>query len=373
VEPVQGVTRLNSLPVRLSLDIGTQYALQDELQKAMARYRARGASGVIMEATTGEILAAASLPGVDPMLPREWTSKERRDRLMHGAFELGSVFKLVSVAMALDAGVVRPDTIIDVQNPLVEDGYVIADRHGGNRPLSVKDVFIHSSNVGAGVLALETGTQKQKEFLARLGLLDKLRTEAGPVEPPRAPKRWGRIETITVAYGHGIAVAPLQFAAAAATLLNGGVRVKPTFLRGGAQSANEAGSDEYQQSRTRASSSRVISQKTSAQIRQMMRANVTNKHGTGTRADVKGYRVGGKTGTAELPGRGGYIKKSVISSFIAAFPMEAPRYIVLISLFEPKPTPASSYKIVAARNAAPVAGRVISRIRPLLGVRAKFD
>ncbi len=373
VEPVHGVAGASGLPVRLSLDVGVQFALEEELSDAMKRFGARAASGVVLNILSGEIVGAASLPGVDPMLPVEWKEEARRNRLSRGAFELGSIFKLISVAMALEAGKVRPDTMVDITKPLVEDGYSISDSHGAARPISVRDVFVRSSNVGAGILGLEVGAEKQKAFLEQLGLLSKLRTEAGPVEPPRGPKRWGRIETVTVSYGHGLAIAPLQFAAGAAALLNGGKLIRPTFLRDGSQRTAVKDDRGLPRSDDKTGLGRVVSPKTSQQLRIMMRANVTDPKGTGRRADVRGYRVGGKTGTAELPGRGGYKKKSVISSFLAAFPMDAPRYVVLVSLFEPQATRESGYKIVASRNAAPVAGRIISRIGPMLGVRAVFE
>jgi cell division protein FtsI (penicillin-binding protein 3) len=206
------------------------------------------------------------------------------------------------------------------------------------------------------MLALMAGQERQHEFLEKLGLLDMtLRTEAGPVAPPQIPQRIGRAEQITISYGHGIAVAPIQVAAAAASLINGGERVSPTFLRrvDGASSAR----------------TRVVSEATSKNLCELFRRNVTDAHGTGKRADVPGYRVGGKTGTAEMPGRGGgYSEKAVISSFLAAFPMDAPKYLVMISLFEPKGTDETKGEILAGLNAAPTAGRVIARIAPMLGV-----
>jgi cell division protein FtsI (penicillin-binding protein 3) len=218
--------------------------------------------------------------------------------------------------------------------------------------LSVRDIFLHSSNVGAGRLALEAGSERQRAFLGRLGLLDVLRTEVGPVTSPLKPQRWDRIETVTIGYGHGFAVAPVQFAAAAATLVNGGYKVTPTFLA----------------DRAAAERTRVMAPATSAAVREIMRLNVSAPHGTGRRAEVTGYRPGGKTGTAEMPGLGGYREKSVIASFIAAMPMEAPRYVLLVSLFEPQGTPETHGQITAGVNAAPTAGRIIARIGPILGL-----
>ena len=189
-------------------------------------------------------------------------------------------------------------------------------------------------------------------FLARLGLTEPIRTEAGPVAPPLLPARWDRIETVTISYGHGLAVAPMQFAAAAATLLNGGRRVQPTYLKVANPVAGE----------------QILAPETSAALREIMRLNVTSAHGTGRRAEVAGYRVGGKTGTAEMAGERGYQKRSVIASFIGALPMDAPRYLTIVSLFEPQPADGTKGAITAGVNAAPVTARIIARVAPILGV-----
>jgi cell division protein FtsI (penicillin-binding protein 3) len=203
------------------------------------------------------------------------------------------------------------------------------------------------------MLALQVGSERQRAFLAKLGLLETMRTEAGPVAPPQLPGTWGRAETITIAYGHGIAVAPLQFVAAAAAVVNGGERLAPTFLLRTAPPPAGA---------------HVVTAANSASIRELMRLGVTHAAGTGRRAETEGYGVGGKTGTAEMPGRGGYQEKAVISSFLAAFPMDAPRYVTLVMLFEPQGTGATGGRITAGVNAAPVTARVVERIAPLLGV-----
>ena len=256
--------------------------------------------------------------------------------------------------MALEKGLVTTDTRLDVSQPLIDGRHTIHDAHGSGRPLTVAQIFTHSSNVGAGRLALAAGPERHKQFLERLQLLDPIKTEAGVVASPQAPKVWQRIQQITISFGHGMAVSPLQFAAAGAALVNGGRYHRPTFLR--------------QRSIGPHDGERVLSEATSHTMRQLMRLNVTNAAGTGQRADVPGYRVGGKTGTAEMPGRGGYKKKAVISSFFGAFPMDQPRYVVLVSIFEPKGNRASGGAIAASRNAAPTTARVIERIAPLLNV-----
>lgn len=351
VEPVQGASLTDRAPVRLSLDLGVQHALEDELKRAMDRYRAPGAAGLVLDANSGEIVASSSLPGVDPARSTMAQEPSRLDKIAGGTFELGSVFKMVTIAMALESGQATPDRALDVRQPLIAGPHIIRDLHPAGRPLSVADVFIHSSNVGAGMLALEAGAAHQQEFLKRLGLTEGMRTEAGAVAAPQLPARWEKAETITISYGHGLAVAPIQFAAAAAVLVNGGRLIKPTYLR---RTADEG------------AGAQVISPRTSAQIRDLMRRNVTDPSGTGRRADVPGYHVGGKTGTAELAVRGGYKDTAVISSFLAAFPIEEPRYVVFVMLFEPEGTAETKGKLTAGLNAAPTVASLISRIAPQL-------
>ncbi|MGE3918978.1 MAG: penicillin-binding transpeptidase domain-containing protein, partial [Hyphomicrobiaceae bacterium] len=217
IEAVQGATASAAQPVRLTIDLGVQHAVADELAAAAALYQAAGASGLVMEAATGAIVAAASWPPIDPNVPGAALDAARPDRLQGGVYELGSIFKALTVAMLLDERLATLDKVYDVTRPLVLGAHQIRDLHAVGRPLTVRDIFIHSSNVGAALMALEAGTPRQLVFLARMGLTEPLRTEAGPVAPPLLPPRWGEVETATIGYGHGIAVAPLQVAAAMAT------------------------------------------------------------------------------------------------------------------------------------------------------------
>ncbi len=357
IDPVHAARPSEKPPVRLSLDIGAQAALEAELADAMQRHTAPAAAALVMDAATGEIVAAASLPRVDPARAGDALDAVKKDRLQGGTYELGSIFKMMTVAMALDRGQVTPQTLIDVRTPLKAGRFEIADLHALGRPLTVTEVFLHSSNVGAGMLALDAGTSVQRAFLARLGLLSAMKTEAGPVAAPQIPTRWDRTETITISYGHGLAVAPIQFIAAAAALVNGGVVPSPTYLRAKTKPQLDAAGPTL---------SPVISNETTAAMRTLMRSNVTEASGTGKRAEVAGYEIGGKTGTADIPGPRGYRQGGVISSFLAAFPMSAPRYVALVMLFEPKPSADSGGKVLAGVTAAPVAGRLIARIGPLL-------
>ena len=320
----------------------------------VARYKTEGAAGLVMDIKTGEVVASASLPRIDPSRPSLSADADYIDRVASGTYELGSVFKTMTVAMALDEGLATAATVLDVRQPLVAGKYTITDMHAAGRPLSVAEVFTHSSNVGAGMLALKAGPEKMKDFMQRAGLLDPLQTELGTTGTPQLPPRFDGVELLTMSYGHGLAVAPLQFAAATASLLNGGVRVRPTFLR-----FRKPPPDKPQS---------IVSDLTSREIARLFRLNVIDQDGTGKHADVPGYRVGGKTGTAELADGGTYREKSVISSFLGAFPMDAPRYLTFVLLFEPKASLESSGQRTASMNAAPVTARLIRRIAPQLDV-----
>jgi len=354
IEAFQAGTPGSLKPVRTSLDIAVQHALEHELRTAVRTYSAKGAAGIILDANTGEVLAASSLPQVDPADRMQGLDPDRLDKLADGVYELGSIFKTITIAMAIEAGTADLDKVYDVRVPLRVGRYIIRDLYPLGRPLTVRDIFVHSSNVGAGMLALELGSERQRAYLDRFGLTKAIRTEAGPLAAPKLPRHWGKAETITISYGHGMALAPMQFAATAAALVNGGLWVAPTVIQPSSPDT--------------AKGARIVSAETSAAIRELMRLNVDSPHGTGRRAAVPGYEVGGKTGTAELPGRGGYREKAVIASFLAAFPMSDPKYVVLVMLHEPKPTEETNGRITAGVNAAPVAGSIIARTAPLLGV-----
>lgn len=349
------VARVNTKPpVRLAIDAAAQHGLEQELSGAIKRFRAVAATGIVMSVLTGEVAAAASLPRVDPGASAEVFDDARKNRLISDVFELGSVFKLVTAAMAMESGIAAPGTIVDVVTPLKIGRYNITDYHPVTRPLTLTEVFVKSSNIGSARIALALGAKVQREHFDALGLLKPLETEIGASVAPKPPAPWGRTAIATASYGHGIAVSPLHFAATAAALVNGGIWVKPTFLARRPDTASEL---EWRR--------RVVSAETSAHLRMMMRQNVLN--GSGRRADVPGYEVGGKTGTADWARGGSYDGSAVINSFIAAFPISRPQYVVLVTLFDPKPE-AGSRQRTAGLNAADAAGRVIARVAPLLGV-----
>lgn len=339
--------------IQLSIDVGVQNAVAETLASAMEQYKAQAAAGLIMDSSTGEVLAAVSLPDQDPNRFAGADEADRIDRVMGGVYELGSIAKIVTLGLALDDLGASPNRIYDTREPIRFGKYTISELHPPNRPLTLTEILIRSSNVGAGQIAMEAGVARQRAFLDRLGLLDTLRTEAGRIAPPLIPSHWGPLEGVTIAYGHGLAVAPLQFAAAVASLVNGGVRIQPTMMK---------------QEKIPNGIARVVSAKTSAAIRDALRRVVSDTQGTGRRAEIAGYEVGGKTGTAEQPGRGGYQSKTVISSFLAVLPASAPRYVMLVSLFEPEGIEETKGKITAGYNAAPTAARLIERVGPMLDV-----
>lgn len=344
--------------VELSIDLRAQHALRDELAEAMKLYAAVGASGVILDVTTGEIVALASLPDYDPNDPKDSIDLNALNRITTGTYELGSIFKAFTVAMALESGRFTMASQLDARAPLQFGSQRIGDFHGKGRVLTMPEVFIYSSNIGSAKMALALGVDHHREFMQKLGFADRLRTELPESAKPQFRRRqWKPVESATIAFGHGIAVAPLQAAAATAALMNGGYLVRPTFRK---RSAEEA----------RALAPRVLSQATSDAMRQLFRLNV--EKGSGKRAEVEGFLVGGKTGTADKPGPHGYQKNKRLNSFLAAFPTDKPRYVVLVTLDEPQRTPGAG-EATAGLNAAPTVGKVISRVAPLLQVAPRIE
>jgi len=345
-------------PVELAVDVRVEHALRDELLKAQAKYKAKAAAGLVSDVRTGEIVAMVSLPDYDPNNPREANDPTRINRLTTGVFEMGSTFKALTLAMALDSGKANLNTTYDARMSLRYGKFNIRDTHPMGRNITLTEVFVHSSNVGAARVAMSMGVENHKAFLSKLGQLDRLRTELPESAEPIVPKRWGELNTITIAFGHGLSVAPLQAVMGINALVNGGYLIPPTFLK---RSEEEA----------RALAKRVIKPDTSDKMRYLMRANA--ERGTAKLADVQGYYVGGKTGTSEKVVNGRYSKKQVLNSFTAIMPADNPRYQVLIMLDEPQPLPETHGFITSGWNAVPTGGKVIARIAPLLGIQPRFD
>ncbi len=345
-------------PVQISVDVRVQHALRDEMADAMQRYKAIAAGGIVMDAHTGEIIAMSSLPDYDPNDPKEALLPDRFNRLTTGTYEMGSTFKAFTLAMALDSGRFKMSDKVDARGGVPFGRHIIKDFHGQNRMLDLSEVFTYSSNIGTTRLAMAHGIEHHKEFLKRLGFFDRLRTELPESADPVYPKDWKPVNSATISFGHGISVAPLQAVAATAALMNGGWLMKPTFQK---RSVGEA----------RAQAVRVIKASTSEQMRTLFRANVD--HGTARKSEVPGFMVGGKTGTAEKIENGRYAKEKLRTAFLAAFPTDEPKYIVLVMLDEPQKVPETHNVATAGMNAAPTAGRVIARIAPILNVKPRID
>jgi cell division protein FtsI (penicillin-binding protein 3) len=345
-------------PIELSVDLRVEHALRDELQKAKDKFHAKAASGLVTNVRTGEVIAMVSLPDFDPNNPKEAHDPDRINRLTTGVYEMGSTFKAFTLAMALDSGKYDLNSMWDARAPLHYGKFAIHDDEPKGRFISMKEVFTFSSNIGAARIALSQGVDAHKAFLRKMGQLERLRTELPESASPIVPRHWGDLNTITIAFGHGIAVAPLQAVMGVSALVNGGYLIPPTFMKRSEADAMQL-------------AKRVIKPETSEKMRFLMRLNA--EVGTARKADVNGYYIGGKTGTAEKVINGRYAKKRVLTAFTGILPADNPRYQVLIMLDEPQALKETYGFITSGWNAVPTAGNVISRIAPLLGIEPRFD
>jgi len=352
--------RVSDTPIALSLDMRVQNALHLTMSEAVAEFAALGAAGLVMDVRTGEMLAMVSLPDFDPNerppLPEAGTDPALSplfNRVSQGIYELGSVFKLVTASAALDAGVADLDTMLDARRPIRRGGFTISDFLGKGRMMSLEEVIRYSSNIGAVRIADRLGVERHKAFLEKLGLDSKVPLAELPAPERSAgqlPYKWRSSNAATVAYGHGLAVTPLHIATAIASLANYGCKVTPTLLKRERKPTCE----------------RVISRETSGKLRALMR--VVGKHSSGRSANIAGYEIGGKTGTAYKIKPGGYDFDKRFNTFIALWPTTEPQYLLLLSLDDPKLLDGSGKLPLAGRTAAPAAGRAIERIAPLLGL-----
>jgi cell division protein FtsI (penicillin-binding protein 3) len=345
-------------PVELSIDLRVQHALRDELARAQEKYKAKAAAGAILDVNTGEVVALASLPDFDPNNPVDAHDPTRINRLAVGVYEMGSTFKALTTAMALDSGKIGLNSSFDARSALRYGKFKINDFHAQRRIMPVPEVFIYSSNIGTAKMALTLGVEHHKGFLKRLGQLERLQTELPENAMPIIPAKWGELNTMTISFGHGLAVAPLQSAMAVAALMNGGLLMKPTFLKRSPQEA-------------RAVATRVIKPETSEAMRFMMRLNA--EKGSATRASVPGFYVGGKTGTAEKVIGGRYSKTRVFTTFFAVSPADKPRYVFLVLFDEPQGIAETHGFATSGWNAAPTTGRIIERVGPMLGLEPRFE
>jgi len=343
-------------PLTLSISSPVQQALEHELLAAMTHFSAIGAAGVIMDIHTGEVLAMTSLPQLNPNAAGQAAEEARRNRITASVYELGSTFKPFTVAMAMDSGIVKSfGQMYTCPKELPAYGHVVHDTHPYGRMCSVAEIMKESSNIGTAQIADQLGAARQKQFLKKMGFLDRVQIELKERGRTLTPgSRWGPFETMTVGFGHGIAVTPLHLATGYATLYNGGLYRPATLLK-------------VDRNRPVPQGVRVFSEDTSYKMRSLLRLVVTQ--GTGKKADAPGYRVGGKTGTAEKLANGRYTSAAVVTSFAGVFPMDEPRYVMVMMLDDPKATAETYGFHTAGWNIAPAFSNTVSRIAPMLGVR----
>jgi cell division protein FtsI (penicillin-binding protein 3) len=345
-------------PVQLSLDLRATHVVRDELVKGMERFKAKAAAGLILDVNTGEVIALVSLPDYDPNNPVDALEKDRINRINVGVYEMGSTFKAITTAMALDSGKISINSTFDARSALRYGRFKINDYHGTNRVLTVPEIFVHSSNIGTARMAMAIGVDGHRAFLKKLGQLDRMRTELPESAEPIVPARWGELNTMTISFGHGLAVAPLQAAAATAALVNGGIFIQPTFLKRGEEEAKSG-------------SPRVVKADTSEALRYVMRLNA--ERGSARKASVSGYFIGGKTGTAEKVVDRRYSKNKLFTSFMAIVPADKPKYLFVTLYDEPQGIKETQGFATAAWNAGDTTGKIIERVGPLLGLPPRLD
>ncbi|MEP1520284.1 penicillin-binding protein 2 [Ascidiaceihabitans sp.] len=359
-DPANGNT-----PLELSLDLTVQAAAERVLYGGMKLLNAKGATSVLMDVHTGEVISVVSLPDFDPNnRPRPITQGDKGDdplfnRSVQGVYELGSVFKIFTAAQAVDLGLVNPSTMIKTDGPMRVGGYPIGEfRNKNYGTLSVTDIIVKSSNRGTGRMVLQIGSKRQKEFLKSMGFFEPTAFEIVEASggKPLLPKRWTDLSAVTISYGHGLSSSPMHLAAGYAAIANGGFAVTPTILK---QDGTKHGP-------------RVMSTNAASAARTMLRKVVSE--GTASFAEVEGYAVGGKTGTADKPRpRGGYYDDKVIATFASIFPAHDPRYVLVVTLDEPVETSGDKPRRTAGWTAVPVAAEMIRRVAPLLGMRPTVE
>jgi cell division protein FtsI (penicillin-binding protein 3) len=342
----------NVASLRLSLDVRVQSLVRQALSETMTEFKAIGAAAVVMDVATGEVLSLVSLPDFDPNTPGTAGPDAIFNRVTKGVYEMGSTFKLFTAAMALDAGAVQLDDGYDASEPIKVARFTISDYHGKNRWLSVPEILVYSSNIGSAKMALDVGSERLQSYLTDFGLMSSADIELPEVGKPLLPRPWREISTMTVSFGHGIAVSPLQLTNGVASLVNGGMYHPPTILR--------------QVTDATVPGIRVIDKTTSDSMRGLMRLVV--EYGTGKNAETAGYMVGGKTGTSDKLVNGSYSNNKRIASFVAAFPMDKPRYVVFVLVDEPVGIKRTFNYATGGWVAAPVARKIIASMGPLLGI-----
>jgi cell division protein FtsI (penicillin-binding protein 3) len=343
--------------LQLSVDVRVQHIVHDELSKAISQFSAIGGVGVVMDIKSGELISMCNLPDFNPHEPGRASDDAKFNRASLGNYEMGSTFKTFTTAMALDYGIVTMHDGYDASNPIKIARYTISDTHPKNRWLSIPEIYAYSSNIGTVKMILDVGAKRQQEFLKKFGMFEPVSIEIPEISSPLYPKDWKEINAMTISFGHGMTVSPLNLVRGVAAVVDGGVLMPMTLIKGG-NAKKPAGA-------------RVMKEATARQMRRLMRMVV--QYGTGGKADAEGYRVGGKTGTAEKVQAGGYSKDSKMALFVGAFPTDDPKYVVLVMVDEPKGDKSTYGYATGGWIAAPVAGNIIRRMGTLYGVSPIFD
>lgn len=341
--------------VQLTLDVRLQYAVRREVSTAISEFTAKGGAGIVMDAKTGEVLAGVSLPDFDLNVASVAVDDQRFNRLTLGVYELGSMFKIFSTAALFENFDVGMGKTFDARKPLKMGRHTINDYHAQKRIMTVPEVFMHSSNIGTAMMGQMVGGDNLRKFYSDLGLLHPVKFDVKEIGKPVSPNPWREISTLTASYGHGVSTTPLQMTAAVASVVNGGIAVYPALVQ-----PEKKGSVK--------SEVRLLSEDTSLKMRKLLRLVVTQ--GTGKNADVAGFSVGGKTGTAEKSVNGRYDRNKLISSFIGAFPMQDPRYVIMVMVDEPVGNKKSYGYATAGWVAAPTFGRIVTSMASILGIPA---
>ncbi len=348
---------LDSNPVTLSLDIRLQSIMAEEIQKGMDEFKSIGGAGLIMDIASGEMLSMVSLPSFDPHDAGHASADSKFNRVSLGAYEMGSTFKSFTAAMALEKGVVGMRDGYDASSPIRSAGYTINDSHPYYRWLSVPEIFAYSSNIGTVKMAMDVGTSYQKRFLGNLGMMRPVDIELPERAQPLSPADWRPINSMTISYGHGISVSPLHLAQGISTMVNGGYKTSMTLLKDG--------------NKDKGKGERIIKEETSFQMRKLMQYVV--EYGTAKKANVAGYQMGGKTGTAEKVVNGRYKDKAKLAIFVGAFPIQDPRYLIFVMIDEPQGNKSTFGYATGGWVSAPVVSNIVSRMGPLMGLEPVFS
>ena len=343
--------RQDLAPVQLSVDMKVQHAFTDELRKEIDRFKAVGGAGLVLDVTNGEVVSLVSLPDFDPNDATQAQKPEHINRINVGVYEMGSTFKAMTTAMALDSGVFNIHSVLDASKPLSFGRFRINDFRGEKRPLNMPEAFLVSSNIAFARMAMGVGVEGHKSFLGQLGQLDRLTTELPESASPIVPRNWQAVNTATIAFGHGLAVTPLQAAMGIGAMVNGGHLIRPTFVKGTDPAERTIRDD-------------VVTPATGEALRYLMRLNAIS--GSAKGANIDGYYIGGKTGTAEKVVNGRYDKSKVMTSFMGILPAHDPKYLFLVILDEPKAVEGTHGFRTSGWNAVPAAGRILRRILPIM-------